>query len=131
MNGARRVAVAIVTRDSAADLPSCFAALGRLEHRSLELILVDNSSRDGSAELARRSAPPNLPCRVEALPENRGYAAGMNRAIAASDAPWVLALNPDAEPEPDFLSHLFARLDAEPGLRIAALTGRLRRPGQP
>ncbi len=131
MSGDRRVAVAIVTHESAADLPSCLAAVGRLEHRPLELILVDNSSRDCSAEVARRLAPPDLPCRIETFAENRGYAAGVNRALAASDAPWVLILNPDAQLTPDFLDRLFARFDALPRERVGALTGRLLRPGAP
>ncbi len=131
MSGDRRVAVEIVSHDSAADLPSCLDSVGRLEHRPLELILVDNNSRDGSAELARRLVPPELPCRVEVLSENLGYAAGMNRALAGNDAPWVLALNPDAAPAADFLDRLFARLDAAPGPRVGAITGRLMRPGEP
>jgi GT2 family glycosyltransferase len=131
MSEARRVAVAVVTHDSASDLPSCLEAVGCLEHRPLELILVDNDSRDGGAELARSLAPAGLSCRVEALPDNVGYAAAMNRALAASDAPWVLALNPDAVPAPDFVGRLFARLDATRGHRVAGLTGRLLRPGGP
>ncbi len=43
------------------------------------------------------------------LAENLGFAGGMNRAIAATHAPWVLSLNADARPEPDFLARLLAR----------------------
>ncbi len=131
MSGERATAVVIVTHDSAPELPDCLAAVGALAHRPLEVVVVDNASRDGSAEAARRLAPPALPCRIEALAENRGWAGGMNHALACTEAPWILALNPDARPAPDYLERLFARLEGAGGRPVAALTGRLLRPGQP
>ncbi len=129
-----RVAVCIVTHNSAADLPACLASLAAQDHRDLEVVIVDCASADGSAEVAERAAPAGLAPRVLRLGENRGFAGGMNAALAASAAPLVLLLNADARPEPDFIRRLAARLDAHPELRIAGVTGRLLRPaanGQP
>lgn len=125
------VAVAIVTFESAAELPGCLAAVGALDHRPLELVVVDCGSRDHSAELARERAPREIPTRVVALGENRGFAGGMNAALASSDAPFVLSLNPDARPRPDFVSRLLARQTAHPELAVGAVAGRLLRPGAP
>jgi GT2 family glycosyltransferase len=126
--GVPRVAACIVTHDSAADLPACLAALAAQDHRELEVVVVDCASGDGSADVAERAAPPGLAPRVLRLAENRGFAGGMNAAIAASDAPLVLLLNPDARPAPDFVRHLVARLEGHPELRVAGVTGRLLRP---
>jgi GT2 family glycosyltransferase len=125
------VAIAIVTHDSAADLPDCFAAVARLDPAPAELVLVDCASRDGSAELARRLAPPAISTRVEALADNRGFAGGMNVALAASTSPWVLTLNADAQPAPDFLGALLERAGDARAPRVGALAARLVRPGAP
>lgn len=124
------VAVCIVTHNSAADLPGCLEAVVALEHRPLEIVVVDCASADGSAEVARRHAPPGLPFQAIALGENRGFTGGMNAALAASGSPWVLTLNADARPAPDYVSRLLARVAAHPEWRVGGVTGRLVRPAR-
>lgn len=122
------VAVCIVTHDSAADLPACLAAVAAQRHRPLEIVVVDCASGDGSAEVARTAPAGDLQRRVLAWSENRGFAGGMNGAIAASTAPWVLCLNADARPAPAFVGKLLELAAARPELRVGAVTGRLLRP---
>ena len=124
------VAVCIVTHNSAADLPGCLESLAALEHRPLEIVVVDCASGDASAEVARARAPQEIPCQVVELGENRGFAGGMNAAIARTHAPFVLTLNADARPAPGFVTRLLERMEhaAEAGLRVGAVTGRLVRP---
>jgi N-acetylglucosaminyl-diphospho-decaprenol L-rhamnosyltransferase len=126
------VAVCIVTHDSAADLPGCLESLAALEHRPLEIVIVDCASRDSSAEVARAHAPRGIPCQVVELGENRGFAGGMNAALALTPAPFVLTLNADARPASDFVTRLLERMEraAEAGLRVGAVTGRLVRPSR-
>ncbi|HYN20745.1 MAG TPA: glycosyltransferase family 2 protein [Thermoanaerobaculia bacterium] len=121
------VAVCIVSHDSAADLPGCLESVARLDHRPLEIVLVDNASRDGSLEVARGNAPPGLPFETVGLSENLGFSAGMNAALTRTSAPFVLTLNADARPSPDYVTHLLARAE-QPGLQVGAVTGRLVRP---
>ena len=128
------VAVCIVTHNDAGDLPGCLEAVAALSHRPLEVIVVDCGSADGSAETARRHPPAGLPFHVVELGENRGFAGGMNAAFARTAAPWVLTLNADARPGPDYVTRLLERAGAHPELRVGAVTGRLVRPamdGQP
>ena len=125
------VAVCIVTHDSAADLPACLAAVAAQAHRPLEIVVVDCASSDGSAEIARTAPAGDLPRRVIAWTDNRGFAGGMNGAIAACAAPWVLCLNADARPEPGFVASLLECAAARPELRVGAVTGRLVRPANP
>lgn len=125
------VAVAIVTHDSAADLPECLAALARLDPAPAELAIADCASRDASVAIARRALPPGIDSRLLELGENRGFAGGTNAAIAATRSPWILTLNPDAFPETDFLERLLELASDPRAGRVGAVAGRLVRPGSP
>ncbi len=123
-----RVAIAIVTHDSVGDLPACFRAIEALSHRPIELVVVDCASADGSAAEAERlahSLPARIPATVVPLLENLGFAGGMNVALSRTSAPFVLTLNADALPAPDYLDRLLARAAAHPDLKVGAVTGRL------
>ena len=58
------------------------------------IILVDNSPGDGAADVLRAAAPDAT---VITNPFNLGYAAAVNRAMAAGSADIVLLLNPDVD----------------------------------
>lgn len=128
MTEGRGVSVCIVTYDSAADLPGCLEAVGRLEHRPLEIVVVDCASRDGSLEVARGGAPAGISFQAIGLTENVGFAGGMNRALEITRFPFILTLNADARPAPDYVTRLLARVESHPELRVGAVTGRLVRP---
>lgn len=82
------------TRHVAALLDSLPQAFGDL---SYSVVVVDNDSTDGTPELLARRAD----CRIVRA-ANDGYAAGINRAVAASPpASTILILNPDATLDPD------------------------------
>jgi GT2 family glycosyltransferase len=128
-----------VTHNSASDLPGCLAALAATTHRPLEVVIVDCASEDDSVATARRAAPPGLPVRVVPLAENHGYAGGMNVALGETAAPFVLLLNADAHPAPDYVARLLAhfaadegdrRSEGDAGRRVGGATGRLVRAGE-
>jgi GT2 family glycosyltransferase len=122
------VAICIVTHNSAADLPGCFESIAALGHRPLEVVVVDCASADDSLETARAHAPAGLPFKAVGLTENLGFAGGMNAAFARTQAPWVLTLNADARPSPDYLTRLLATVATHQQIRTGAVTGRLVRP---
>lgn len=130
-----KVAVCVVTHNSAADLPDCLRSIVQMDV-DVEVCVVDNASADGSAGIAEQLvAELDLDATVLRRSDNAGFAAGMNEAIAATAfepgaGDWVLALNPDARPAPDFVRRLILRAEAceAAGLRVGALTGRLTRP---
>jgi N-acetylglucosaminyl-diphospho-decaprenol L-rhamnosyltransferase len=72
-------------------LRSAFEAAGDAR---LEVVVVDNESRDGSVERALEGNPR---ARLIQNGSNRGFAAAANQGIRATTAPFVLLLNPDAE----------------------------------
>lgn len=126
--GPTPVAICIVTHNSQGDLPGCLAAIGGLRYRPLELVVVDCASGDDSVATARENCPAGVSLTYRALSENVGFAGGMNEALSQTNAPLVLTLNPDARPEPDYLSRLLERANESRQLRVGALTGRLIRP---
>lgn len=128
MTRSDQVAVAIVTHNSAADLPACLAALAAQTLRPTEVVVVDNASSDDAAVVASEHGRRcGLPLRVLAQPDNLGFSVGMNLAIAATTSPWILTLNADALLDPQFLANLLDRAAATPNLAVGAMTGRLRR----
>jgi hypothetical protein len=66
-----------------------------------EIIVVDNGSEDGSAELAEGAG-----ARVLRMDRNLGFAAAVNRGIEAAGTEWVAILNNDVTLEPDWLATL-------------------------
>src|SRR5215472_895639 len=62
-----------------------------------EVIVVDNGSSDGSADLAARAG-----ARVLRLETNIGFAAAVNKGIEATPCEWVAILNNDVSLEADW-----------------------------
>jgi N-acetylglucosaminyl-diphospho-decaprenol L-rhamnosyltransferase len=87
-----RVAIVIVTYNSAAEIGGCLDALfGVVSGNDVEIIVVDNASADDTREqVVARGV------RLLANPGNAGFAAAVNQGVRASKAPLILSLNPDA-----------------------------------
>ena len=88
-----------------------------------EIIVVDNASRDGSADMVRAEFP-NV--RVISSPDNLGFAGANNLAFAEATGRFVVLLNSDAFLHPGTLARAIAHMDAEPtvGLGGGLLVGR-------
>jgi GT2 family glycosyltransferase len=117
-----RVSVIIPNWNGAALLPGCLDALRRQTYSSLEIVVVDNASRDNSIPLLReRYAGVKL---IE-LPENRGLTGAVNAGIRATHGEIVALLNNDAEAEPTWAEGLVEALAARPDAGSAASKMRL------
>lgn len=95
-------------------LLACLASLEREAARAgltLQTIVVDNASTDGTAEAVRAGFPG-----VRLIPqsENRGFSAASNLGIRAASGRAVLLLNPDTELQPGSLGALWRALHAMP-----------------
>jgi N-acetylglucosaminyl-diphospho-decaprenol L-rhamnosyltransferase len=78
---------------------------------SLDVVVVDNVSVDGTVEAVRASFPQ---VRVLANASNVGFAAANNQGAAATVGRYALFLNPDTEVKPGALEHLVAFADRHP-----------------
>ena len=117
-------AVIVVAHDHAATLPACLDAVAALNPPPAEVVVIDNASGDGSAAIAEGRAAAGV--RLIREPSNTGFAAAVNRGLAETAAPWVLLLNPDCAPRPDFVAELHLAVEARPECgEIGSATGRL------
>jgi len=89
----------------------------------LQVVVVDNGSEDGSAEMVRERFPG-----VTLLEsgENLGFARGYNRAAREAAGRHLMMLNPDTVVRPGALERLVAFLDSHP--RTGAAGPRLLNP---
>jgi N-acetylglucosaminyl-diphospho-decaprenol L-rhamnosyltransferase len=83
----------------------------------VDAIVVDNASKDGSAEAVREKYPDVT---VLAQSENLGFAAGSNLGIREADGSAILILNPDTELLPGSLSTLWNTLNVAPHVGLVA-----------
>ena len=114
---APRVTVIVLSWNRRDDLRACLDALRRQTYANRDVVVVDNGSSDGSAEMLRRDYPDVRLLRSE---QNLGFAAGNNLAIRATDSPYVATLNNDAIPAPDWLEVLVATAEADASLGSVA-----------
>lgn len=119
------VVVSYNTRELlAACLRSLPPASGRTAH---EIIVVDNASGDGSAEMVGREFPAVA---VIANTANVGFARAANQGIRATRGELIALVNSDAETPPGSLDRLVAFLRAHPG--VGAVGPQIRLPdGRP
>ena len=115
-------AAVVVNYEAGPLLTDCVASvLADTSAGPVELVVVDNGSRDGSvAELQR--AHPDV--RVVRAPGNVGYARAANLGIAATRADIVAVLNPDTRLERGVAGALVDRVRAQG--RLAAVGPRLK-----
>jgi GT2 family glycosyltransferase len=110
------ISVAVVNWNRRDLLRACLASLAAQRGANFEVIVVDNGSHDGSAEMARSE----FGALVIANAANLGFCAANNQAIARARGQFVALLNNDAEAAPGFLAHLRSAFDHAPDIGMAA-----------
>ena len=109
------LAIIIVSYNSARWLAPCLESVyAHAGGAKLDVIVVDNESTDGSAELVEREFPQARVLRRE----NRGFAYGNNQGLLAADAPFVLFLNADTEILEGTFAGLLQELRARPSVGL-------------
>lgn len=106
------VSVVVVNWNTLQLLRDCLASLIRhTRERTLEVIVIDNASADGSAAMVRDEFPG---VRLIVNPKNLGFAAGCNQGLRVARGRQLLLLNSDTLLEDDAVSRLSAFLDSHP-----------------
>jgi GT2 family glycosyltransferase len=109
------LSIIIVSYNARADLERCLdALLAAPPAAPHEIIVVDNASRDGSADAAR--ARPGV--QVIAQAENTGFARANNAGIRASRGDALLLLNNDTIADGRAIDRLLAALAAHPDVAV-------------
>jgi glycosyltransferase involved in cell wall biosynthesis len=118
------VSVLVPVRDARPWLPASFASLWRQRLRELEVIAVDDGSRDGSGEWLEQVAAREPRLRVIRTPP-RGLPAALNTALAAARAPLIARHDADDLSHRERLALQARRLAAEPGIGVLGTRIRL------
>lgn len=113
-----RISVVVPTLDTRALTKACVEAVLASPLPAgveLEVVVVDDGSRDGTAESFAAS-----PCvRVVKNEATTGFSRAVNRGVTASTGELLVILNSDATLEPESLSQVVGAFEAEPSLGIA------------
>jgi N-acetylglucosaminyl-diphospho-decaprenol L-rhamnosyltransferase len=117
------VSYCVVNTEGRALLERCLDAIARDRAPDSEVLVLDNASTDGSAEMAR--AHP-VGAEVIALDRRRGKAENDSALLARARGRFGLLLNEDSELRPGATAALVAALEAAP--RAGAAGARLLRP---
>ncbi len=125
-----KLSIIIVNWNTRDLLQRCLASLQQFPPcESYEVIVVDNDSADGSAEMVRQQfSQVNL-----IVPGgNTGYAAGNNIGFAHATGDFLLTLNPDTEFEDDSLARALAELERRPeagclSIKLIGIEGELQK----
>ena len=110
------VTLVIVTYNSSDAFAECATALATVDVAGgVEVIIVDNASRDDSAAVAAQVMPLATIVRNDV---NRGFAAAVNQGVAAGSGRIVATLNPDTIVASGWLAALVARLDGDASIGV-------------
>jgi N-acetylglucosaminyl-diphospho-decaprenol L-rhamnosyltransferase len=113
------LSVAVVSYNTCGLLRACLASLIARQaagEASLEIVVADNGSSDGSREMVHAEFP--LVTWLE-LGENVGFGRANNAALLDATGRYFCLLNSDAEALPGALAQTLAYLDAHPDVGLA------------
>jgi GT2 family glycosyltransferase len=108
--------VVIVNTNELHYLRNCLASVCRQSYSPYEVIVVDNSSSDGSVEFIQETFPD---VRVIQTDGNLGYPGANNLGIEESHGAYVVVLNPDTVVDQQWLSELIHALERDPTAGLA------------
>jgi N-acetylglucosaminyl-diphospho-decaprenol L-rhamnosyltransferase len=112
------LAIIIVSANDARWLPACLSSVyAHAGEISLDVVVADNDSTDGTCELVETAFPAARVVRCA----NHGFGYGNNRALETIDAQYVLFLNPDTEIVHGTFSALITSLNARVNIGLVGV----------
>lgn len=116
------VSIVMPAYNAEAFIAKAIASVLNQEHENWELIIVNDGSSDGTAEVVARHSDPRI--RYYALPENKGIGTARNKGLDEARGEFLCTLDADDFMPPRSLSSRIAALDASSGNDI--VDGRVR-----
>jgi len=89
----------------------CVRSLLGQDYPAVEVLVVDNASTDGSADMIRREFPD---VRLQVNEKNLGFGGGNNVGIRLAETPYILMCNNDTRIQPDAVRRLVEAIEADP-----------------
>jgi GT2 family glycosyltransferase len=107
------ISIILLTYNSATHLVRCLDSLKHQTYQNYEIILIDNASKDKSLEIAKKYQG-QLNLQIIQQKQNIGFAAANNLGAKMAQGEWLVLLNADAFPEPDWLEKLLLAAEKYP-----------------
>jgi GT2 family glycosyltransferase len=118
--GGPLVSIIILNRDGREHLERCLTAIASTAYRDVEVIVVDNGSTDGSAELAESFVLP-FPIRVIRNQTNHSFSEANGQGVTEATGDLVCFLNNDVDPiTDDWLGYMVETIEAEQAVAVGA-----------
>ena len=107
-----KVSVIIVNYNVKYFIEVCLhSVLRAAEGMDVEVIVVDNSSKDGSCEMIRTKYPGVILIENK---DNKGFSRANNQGVEIAKGEYILFINPDTVMPEDFIQELASYMDAHP-----------------
>jgi GT2 family glycosyltransferase len=107
-----KVSVIIVNYNVKYFLEVCLhSVLKAADGMEVEVIVVDNNSKDGSCDMVATKFPQVVLVRNT---DNKGFSKANNQGVAIAKGEYILFLNPDTVMPEDFFAKTVAYMDADP-----------------
>lgn len=110
-----RVGIVVVNYNGMATIESCLSSLIETTNETVEIIVVDNGSTDGSAEFIAECFPSVTLIRAD----NLGFGGGNNLGVEYSNGEYLVFVNPDTLVTPGWWEALVDTLAADDHIGLA------------
>src|SRR5262249_13821079 len=97
-------------------LTGCLDSLLKQTHPSVEIVIVDNGSKDGSVEFIKENYSG---VRLITFEQNTGFSVAVNRGIVESTGEFVALLNNDTVVDPNWLTEVVRAMREHPEISSA------------
>ncbi|UPY37166.1 glycosyltransferase family 2 protein [Sediminicoccus sp. KRV36] len=97
------------------EVKQCLEALRNGATGPMQVLMVDDGSRDFTAEMLRAQAAADPRFILHRRDSNRGYTKSINEGVLLTSADWVVVLNSDTIVPPSWLDRMHAAARARPG----------------
>lgn len=117
------VSIIVINFNGRTHLEACFKSLTQQRYGGpIEILMVDNGSRDGSVEYAQQAFPQ---VRLLLNPQNTGFAPAVNLAARAATGDYIAMINNDAYAAPDWVAELVRVAEARKPEGVACVAARV------
>lgn len=111
-----RITVGISVYNAAGTVAAAICSVQAQTFPDWELLLIDDGSTDGSAEILACVDDPRVQVHADGV--NRGLAHRLNQMVAMAGAPFFARMDADDLMHPERLAHQLACLQTAPGLSL-------------
>jgi GT2 family glycosyltransferase len=107
------VSIILISWNNELNLQECISSLLKQTFKNYEVILVDNGSTDNVLKNIN-VLDLAFPLAIKCLPSNLGFAIANNLGAQLAHGKWIILLNADAYPAPDWLEKLIKAAEENP-----------------